>query len=44
MLWGRFAASGPGALVKITGIMNSTKYRDILAKNLFASATILIYS
>ena len=30
-------ASGPGALVKINGIMNSTKYQDILAKNLFAS-------
>ena len=37
MLWGRFAASGPGALVKINGIMNSTKYQDILAKNLVAS-------
>ena len=38
MLWGCFAASGPGALVKINGIMNSTKYQDILAKNLVASA------
>ena len=37
-LWGCFAASGPGALVKINGIMNSTKYQDILAKNLVASA------
>ena len=31
-LWGRFA------LVNINGIMNSTKYQDILAKNLVASA------
>ena len=31
-LWGCFTASGPGALVKINGIMNSTKYQDILAK------------
>ena len=38
MLWGCFAASGPGALVKINGIMNSTKYQDIFAKNLVASA------
>ena len=37
MLWGRFAASGPGAL-KINEIMNFTKYQDISAKNLFASA------
>ena len=35
MLWGCFAASGRGALVKINGIM---KYQDILAKNLVASA------
>ena len=38
MLRGCFAASGSGALVKINGIMNSTKYQDILAKNLVASA------
>ena len=38
MLWGCFAASVPGALVKINGIMNCTKYQDILAKNLVASA------
>ena len=37
-LWGCFAANGPGASVKINGIMNSTKYQDILAKNLVASA------
>ena len=33
MLWGCFAASGPEALVKINGIMNSTKYQDILAQS-----------
>ena len=38
MLWGCFAASGPEALVKNNGIMNSTKYQDILAKNLVAAA------
>ena len=38
MLLGGFAASGPGALVKINDIMNSTKYQNILAKNLVASA------
>ena len=38
MLWGCFAASSPGALVKINGIMNSTRHQDILAKNLVASA------
>ena len=36
IIWGCFAASGPGAL-KINGIMNSTKYQDILARNLVAS-------
>ena len=38
MLWGCFASTGPGALVKVNGIMNSTQYQDILAKNLVASA------
>ena len=37
-LWGCFAASGPGALVEISGIMNSTRYQDLLGKNLVASA------
>ena len=32
ILWGCFAASGPGALVMINGIMNSTKYQVILTK------------
>ena len=38
MIWGCFAASGPGALFKINRIMNSTTYQDILAQNLVASA------
>ena len=33
MLWGCFNASGPGALVKINGKINSTKYQDILASD-----------
>ena len=32
MLWGGFAGNGPGVLVKINGIMNSTKYQGIFAK------------
>ena len=38
MLWGYFASTGSGALVKVNGIINFTKYQDILAKNLDASA------
>ena len=38
MLLGCFAASGPGTHVKINGFSNSTKYQDILTKNLVASA------
>jgi hypothetical protein len=34
MLWGYFASTGPGAPVKVNGIMNFTKYQDILAQNL----------
>ena len=33
MLWGYFASTGPGALVKGNGIMNLTQYLDILAQN-----------
>ena len=29
MFWGCFNSRGPGALVKIDGIMNSTKYQAI---------------
>lgn len=35
MLWGYF---GPGALVKVNGIINFTHDQDILAKNLVPSA------
>lgn len=38
MLWGYFAYTGPGALVKDNGIMNFTLYWAILAKNLDASS------
>ena len=37
-LWGCFNFKGPGALVRIDGIMNSTKYQAILAENLVLSA------
>ena len=33
MLWGYFASTGPGALVKVNDIMNFAKYQDILAKS-----------
>lgn len=38
MIWGYFASTGPGALVKIEGTMNSNTYQDILTKNLVPSA------
>ena len=38
MLWGYIVSTGPGALVKVNGIMNFTKYLDILGKKLVASA------
>lgn len=38
MFWGCFNSRGPGALVRIDGIMNSTKYQAILAENLVPSA------
>lgn len=38
MLWGCFAASGPGKLVRINGIMDSAAYQSILADNLQPSA------
>ena len=39
MLWGCFAAAGTGRLVKIDGIMNGEKYREILEENLLTSAS-----
>ena len=38
MFWGCFNSRGPGALVRVDGIMNSTKYQAILAENLVPSA------
>ena len=38
MFWGCFNSRGPGTLVRIDGIMNSTKYQAILAENLVPSA------
>uniref|UniRef100_A0AAY5L5F5 Tc1-like transposase DDE domain-containing protein n=1 Tax=Esox lucius TaxID=8010 RepID=A0AAY5L5F5_ESOLU len=37
MLWGCFSSAGTGALVRVEGIMNSSKYQAILAQNLQAS-------
>ena len=37
MLWGCFAASGTGSLHRIQGIMDSTKYQEILGANVMQS-------
>ena len=37
MLWGCFAASGTGGLDRITGIMKSENYQEILERNVLAS-------
>ena len=37
MLWGYFASTGPGALVKVNGIMEFTQNQDILDKIQVAS-------
>uniref|UniRef100_A0AAY5KT08 Tc1-like transposase DDE domain-containing protein n=1 Tax=Esox lucius TaxID=8010 RepID=A0AAY5KT08_ESOLU len=37
MLWGCFSSAGTRALVRVEGIMNSSKYKAILAQNLQAS-------
>jgi len=37
MLWGCFSAAGTGRLVRIEGIMNGEKYRQILEDNLMES-------
>lgn len=37
MLWGCFASNGTGNLHRVDGIMDSTKYQDILAKNVTKS-------
>ena len=38
MFWGCFNSRGPGAMVMIDDIMNSTKYQAIWAENLVPSA------
>ena len=38
MLWGYFAFTGAGALVKVNSILNFPQYREIFGKNLVASA------
>ena len=38
MLWGYFSAAETGRLVKIEGITNGAKYRQILEENLLQSA------
>jgi hypothetical protein len=39
--WGCFSSAGTGKLVRIEGMMDSAKYRDILAGNLFQSSRYL---
>ena len=39
MVWGCFAASGPGQLAIIDGKMNSQVYQDILQENVRLSVT-----
>ena len=41
MVWGCFAASGPGQLANVEGIMNSKKYQEILQDNVRPSVTSL---
>ncbi|MGH0128342.1 UNVERIFIED_CONTAM: hypothetical protein FKN15_055768 [Acipenser sinensis] len=37
MLWGCFSLAGTGKLVRIEGMMDGAKYREILEGNLFQS-------
>uniref|UniRef100_A0AAY5KKE2 Tc1-like transposase DDE domain-containing protein n=1 Tax=Esox lucius TaxID=8010 RepID=A0AAY5KKE2_ESOLU len=37
MLWGCFSSAGTQALVRVEGIMNSSKYQAVLAQNFQAS-------
>jgi hypothetical protein len=39
MLWGRFSSAGTGKLVRIEGMMDNAKYREILEGNLFQSSS-----
>ena len=38
MLWGCFSSAGTGKLVRIDGMMDGAKYREILEGNLFMSS------
>ena len=38
MLWGCFSSAGTGKLVRIEGMMDGAKYREILGGNLFQSS------
>ena len=38
MLWGCFSSAGTGKLVRIEGMMDGAKYREILEENLFQSS------
>ena len=38
MLWGCFSSAGTGKLVRIEGMMDDAKYREILEGNLFQSS------
>ena len=37
MVWGCFAASGPGRIAVVTGTVNSTVYQKILKENVWPS-------
>ena len=38
ILWGCFSSAGPGKLVRIEGMMDGSKFRDILEGTLFQSS------